>query len=767
MLSGPGLVDLDDDTVIGQRQQPDGTWAVSTAPTQDGPWTRLVDRGCNFIAAGGGNWVASDGALFGPAAVAGAGLPAGQDGRGNASPDGTILLVANPETGQGLILKRRDDSALVLPGFFPTDRACVVDRDRALWVDARDGLVHTCGTLPVPLTVPGPVYWPSVFWVPALAQWWIAYHSRDDVGYICHPFDNLEGYRLTLPPAFYPCAMLLEGTVARFVWALDPKEAQVRTIDVDLTSPRVLLDVPPPLPPPPPPPAEEIGPRSDPLPNGTWIEDLLLYVLSDPSLQPRIGPSHSMGQKIRGQWWDKVKFAFNEPALRTGKSYETWCYNDHWIMQHSDATAFDPYQQTDWRMWARRMQIGERYAFKTPPHEIVWKHRPGDPGVAASVAADPPAFALAAAMQVYRFGSSMLRALARIVRALFAPCQETQRQPWGRKMWIEAVWPKFYCGPDLGIREVAMLVYDATAGIREPGRYIEAAWCALDAGDIRWEPHKAWLMYLKSSSKAVFDDTTRADRKDFYLIGGPDPDAQRLGCFPEVIPTTPEYGPWEPNPKPPPPPIQTTPYPAATAFRKGAMSKVTLFEHIDYQGRSWAYDADSPFVGDGNDQFSSAKVAPGVSVILFEHANYGGRSVTITGDVPDFRPLAGGWNDVASSLKVTGSNEAGIIRLTQRGQFVECNAGGTIALTGTKSDNGKVAVTHHDDKRYDALFIAANKTLSIQNDGSLQSRPAGTYGPFEQIRAATQPEPADVHVLFRSVDGVILGGTVLQIVEDL
>jgi hypothetical protein len=256
IIQGLGLVWLTDDLVIGQRQQPDGSWAVCSGPTVAGPWDVLEKRGCNFIAAGGGHWAAFGGTIFGPAAVPGAAIPAGLDGRGAGSPDGTVALIKHSETG-GLILRRLDGTIFEVPGAFPTSNLCVVDRDRALWVDARDGRVHTCGGLPVPLTLPGPVLWPAVFF--AVNRWWIAYHSTDAIGYVCHPFDSLDGYPIAKPPAFYPNAVVIDGSTARLAWSLDAAEspAGLRSVFQDLTAPRVPLGVvapptPHPVPEPPP-----------------------------------------------------------------------------------------------------------------------------------------------------------------------------------------------------------------------------------------------------------------------------------------------------------------------------------------------------------------------------------------------------------------------------------------------------------------------------------------------------------------------------------
>lgn len=196
------------------------------------------------------------------------------------------------------------------------------------------------------------------------------------------------------------------------------------------------------------------------------------------------------------------------------------------------------------------------------------------------------------------------------------------------------------------------------------------------------------------------------------------------------------------------------------------MNGVVFFEHINYQGRSWTFDGDQPFVGgEANDQFSSVKVPAGMAVQLFQHRDFAGNSVTLSSDTPDLRDK--GFNDAASSLKFSGSGGGSgkAVRLKQVGSFIECNAGGTVTLTGTKTDAGKVVITKHDDKRYDVLFSQANKTLSVEPDGRLTTRPAGTYGAFEQLAATTQPAPDEINLLYRVADGQLLGAA-LQIVEE-
>jgi len=199
---------------------------------------------------------------------------------------------------------------------------------------------------------------------------------------------------------------------------------------------------------------------------------------------------------------------------------------------------------------------------------------------------------------------------------------------------------------------------------------------------------------------------------------------------------------------------------------------VTFYQDINYQGRSWAYDGDAVSLADGNDQFSSARIPTGMTVVLYEHANYQGQSLTLTGDAPDLRKFSGPgpgrtWNDVASSVKFQGGGPSEPAeRLTLGNDFVECDSAGVITTRATKGNAGRVKITKHDDHHYDATFIDANCTLSIQPNGRLESRPAGTYGGYENLDAITAPDPNPINLLYRVDRGHICGGTVLQIVEE-
>lgn len=83
-------------------------------------------------------------------------------------------------------------------------------------------------------------------------------------------------------------------------------------------------------------------------------------------------------------------------------------------------------------------------------------------------------------------------------------------------------------------------------------------------------------------------------------------------------------------------------------------SGAVVYAGGDYTGRSETFHGDVEDMGRteiGNDQVSSARVAPGCQLIVFEHQGFRGRATVLTGDVPDFRRTDIG-NDRVSSLRV-------------------------------------------------------------------------------------------------------------------
>ena len=276
------------------------------------------------------------------------------------------------------------------------------------------------------------------------------------------------------------------------VWSPDESEATVLSRDLTVAELAACQLYAPPAPPRP------IGPVSGARPADGRSYDLLAYLVGHPSTWPRKGPTHPMHQVIRGGLVYFVKFGDIAPG---GEPHETWAFDANWLYHLEDASSGDPYSFTDQRMWPRRMAIGEAKAFDTGPHESVWRTR--------------------------------------------ATCVESRREPFRRKMWLWAVYDRFYWGPDLGERATIVLVYDATAGIHAPGRNIELGYYALGAGSCRWESYRSEDVYR--TGQAVFRESEVAMRSDFYRLGGPAVQPALLNCVPQVVPS---YPPWESKPEP-------------------------------------------------------------------------------------------------------------------------------------------------------------------------------------------------------------------------
>jgi hypothetical protein len=260
---------------------------------------------------------------------------------------------------------------------------------------------------------------------------------------------------------------------------------------VDPATPRRALQPPVIVTPPPPPPAEPIGPRSPARPADGRVYDLLTYILGEQATWPRKGPSHPMNQVIgAGGRFHFVKFS--DP-----QAYETWGADANWIYHFEDASN-EVYAFADPRWYPRHMPIGQAAAFDTGEHLNTYHER--------------------------------------------ATCQVIKRLPFRRRMWVEAIYDRFYWGPDLGERETLVAVYDPTAGIHAADRILEVNYFAQGAGWVRWEAYRSDLVYAHGA--AAFAGVPHEARSDFYLFGGPNTQPKLSGCAPPIV---------VPPPPPPPP----------------------------------------------------------------------------------------------------------------------------------------------------------------------------------------------------------------------
>jgi hypothetical protein len=72
-------------------------------------------------------------------------------------------------------------------------------------------------------------------------------------------------------------------------------------------------------------------------------------------------------------------------------------------------------------------------------------------------------------------------------------------------------------------------------------------------------------------------------------------------------------------------------------------------------------------------------------------------------------------------------------------------------------------LTRHSDGHFDFRFLASNRQLSLAPGGRLESRAAGTFGPWEQLWATTQPD--GLHLLYRAEGMALLPVLTIEEVE--
>ena len=321
---------------------------------------------------------------------------------------------------------------------------------------------------------------------------------------------------------------------------------------------------------PPKPPEATIGPLSPPRAEDGRVYDLQPFLIGAPETWPRSGPTHPMHQDRAGDVLRFVKFA--NPT-----TYEAWAVDAEWIYHLEDASNIATYSFSDPRWFPRRIPIGEAHAFLTGEHRMITKAR----------------------------GS----------------CARVSDQPFARTMWLQAVWDRYDCGPDLGVRAVICMAYDPTGGAHSPARLVELFYFALRAGWFRWESHRSNDVYAHGPAR--FDDSTRKDRSDFYLRGGPAMAPALTNCAPLTIPTFP---PWTPTQEPK-PVSQPTPhqwidieFPQLEAqFAKSGLGLpnanmaafLTLRRYGYFPGEVWSFERlMADLVKQGQDNGSLPKEAP-------------------------------------------------------------------------------------------------------------------------------------------------------------
>ena len=186
-----------------------------------------------------------------------------------------------------------------------------------------------------------------------------------------------------------------------------------------------------------------------------------------------------------------------------------------------------------------------------------------------------------------------------------------------------------------------------------------------------------------------------------------------------------------------------------------------VYQDVNFGGGELDITGDTPDLrtaGDWNDRVSSVRLDPGQTATLYENINYDGQQLTLTADAPDLRafpgPGAGGtWNDVASSIKVTGAasgggTPSGAVKLKRGGAYV--------------SNGDPFVLTQHDGGTFDARNTNRNTQLAIENNGTIGERPAGTAVAETQLQVRATTQPNGTSILYRE-DGTRVFGEPLII----
>lgn len=353
---------------------------------------------------------------------------------------------------------------------------------------------------------------------------WICYQT-DEHGGVIHPAkDARVGYRYGTPRSIYDPDVLVDAQTGALTvtWAVDEGQVDCRTLRIDADAVLVPLTplVTPPAPTPTPTPAlDTFGVRS-----GRIADDVSLFlpnfVFGAWDMWPRTG-THPMCQAYLGG--DQHAFVkFGRPA-----NYELWAEGLQFIHHLEDASGNgETYRFTDTRWLPTTMRPSD--VFVTGEHEAVYYDK--------------------------------------------ATKRELRRAPFHRRAWIVEAWERFDCGPDLGVRRVAVIAYDPTAGFHSADRGIELFYFAEGAGWVRWEYHRSDRVF--SSGVATFSAASRVAVSDFYRFGGTRQAPRLTGCAAPwagdgAQTTPPPVAPPTPVPSPAPLPGQPDTFTADQALTPG------------------------------------------------------------------------------------------------------------------------------------------------------------------------------------------------------
>ena len=325
-------------------------------------------------------------------------------------------------------------------------------------------------TRPVCLTAANH-YTPAVVTVGGLP--WVLYHT-DQHGLVIHPATDPTKRLVIAPTPIYGVdACVINGAV-EVVWFIGASEVrgEMQRASIPIADLLALPSVPVPVvvPPPPPPVEEAIGPRSAPLPDGTWIDAASFFEYA-PEFWPRgdtaRGDSHGMDLQVlpTGDLWLAKDFD-DKSKGRQGEVLSIDAAPDGFIHLRMDASNIPTVDvwPADSRWLPKRMQIGRQFGFKSGIHQLEKRNRVGC--------------------------------------ALARPSQDFEKENW-----IIAVWPRFYCGADLGECEVMRYAYNNTGWDEgqtgSPALWVETYYMArkLVNGVMRCV---GWFMWTSDPSSEVF-----------------------------------------------------------------------------------------------------------------------------------------------------------------------------------------------------------------------------------------------------------------------
>lgn len=351
------------------------------------------------------------------------------------------------------------------------------------YVVARDVILNT----PIPVQVIGAAQYTPVVFRHSTGVW--AIYQTDELGGVCHRVDDAtQGYIFGVAQSIYDPDVLLTDTGCTIGWSVDAGQFQTRTVDIPaLGAGMVPLTIAPPV-------VDNFGPVSAPVPDGTDISDLAVYIIGVPSLWPRDG-THPMHQVIAGPLIHQCKFSAQAAPLRD--RYETWGLDAEWVHHVEDASPDVPYAFTNTRWFPRRMRVGLAHVHQSDRDDAVFRDR--------------------------------------------GTCGEVNRVGFHDRTWVEDAWDRFDCGPELGIRRVVAVVWDNTDGVYAHDRGIEVNWFGEGVGWLRWEYHRSDI--VMASGTPVFSDASRVHRSDFYRVTGQPWTPKLTGCAPPMTPLIPPVPP--------------------------------------------------------------------------------------------------------------------------------------------------------------------------------------------------------------------------------